>query len=144
MNQPAQLVKIGQLELNFLMDGTDPANPFVMFEFAIPPGAKVPVPHYHTHVDETLYGLQGITTSTVNGERIDIAKGDRLFIKRGTVHHHDNKTDLPAKTLCILTPTSININYFKELGAIIQLGVPPDPTKAAEIMERYGLIPSLG
>src|ERR1700712_5537530 len=143
MSAPAQLVKIGQLELNFLFDGTDPQNPFVLFEFLIPPGAKVPVPHYHKHVDEVLYGLEGITTSTVNGEVIYIAPGDRLFIPRGAVHHHDNKTDQPAKTLCVLTPCDININYFRELGAIIQPGVPPDPAKAAEIMNRYGLIPAV-
>ena len=143
MNQPAKLIRIGQLELNFLFDGKDGNNPFVMFEFMIPPGAKVPVSHYHIHVDEALYGLEGITTSTVNGKVIEIAAGDRLFIPRGTIHHHDNKTDRPAKTLCVLTPGDISIEYFRELGAIIQPGVPPNPQKAAEIMTRYGLIPAV-
>lgn len=143
MPQPAQLVKIGQLELNFLFDGLDPNNPFVMFEFTIPPGAKVPVPHYHKHVDEVLYGLEGITTSTVDGQTIETAAGDRLFIPRGAVHHHDNKTGQPAKTLCVLTPSGININYFKELAELVKPGIPPDPKKAAEVMMRYGLIPAV-
>jgi quercetin dioxygenase-like cupin family protein len=143
MPQPTQLIKIGQLELNFLFDGNDPSNPFVMFEFTIPPGAKVPVPHYHKHVDEVLYGLEGITTSIVDGQTIEIVAGDRLFVPRGAVHHHDNKTNQPAKTLCVLTPSDININYFKELGELIKPGIPPDPKKAAEIMTKYGLIPAV-
>lgn len=30
-----------------------------MFEFTVPVGAKVPIPHYNEHFDETIYGLAG-------------------------------------------------------------------------------------
>ncbi len=113
----------------------------VMFEFIIPEGAKVSMPHYHIEVDEVLYGLEGITTSTVDGHTVEIAAGDRLFIPRGTVHHHDNRHVGTAKTLVILTPASIGPAYFKELSELIQPGVAPDPQRTKEIMLRYGLIP---
>jgi quercetin dioxygenase-like cupin family protein len=140
--QPKEIIKIGQLEIHILLDGNDTNNTMVMFNFFIPPGAKVPVPHYHKDVDEVLYGLEGITSSIVDGQKIDIAPGDRLFIPRGAVHYHDNHTTQLAKTLCILTPASIGPAYFKELSELIRPGIPPDPKKATEIMLRYGLIPA--
>lgn len=136
-----ETIKIGALELHFLLDTEHTNNQMVMFEFIIPAGAKVPVPHYHVEVDEALYGLEGITTSIVDGVKHEIHPGQSLFIPKGAVHYHDNFSGSPAKTLVVLTPGSINKNYFKEMSELIVPGVPPDPKKAAEIMTKYGLIP---
>lgn len=141
MSKTRELVKIGQLELTFLHDETDTNNNLVIFEFLIPPGAKVPIQHYHVDVDEVIYGLEGVTTTTLNGVKTEIRKGDSLFIPRGAVHHHDNRADEPAKSLIVLTPALIGPSYFKEIGSLIQPGTPPDPQKVSEIMLRYGLVP---
>jgi quercetin dioxygenase-like cupin family protein len=141
MEKVKQTIIIGQLELNFLLDGEDTNNAIVMFEFVIPPGAKVPIPHYHKDVDEVVYGLEGITTTTIDGSKVEISAGDRLFIPKGAVHHHDNRTEQLAKSLIIMTPASIGPAYFKEMSELIKPGVPPDSKKAAEIMIRHGLIP---
>jgi quercetin dioxygenase-like cupin family protein len=141
MKQPKETIRIGQLDLHFLVDGADSDNQLVIFEFDIPPGAKVPVPHYHKEVDEVIYGLEGVTTTTIDGNKVEIKKGDRLFIPRGAVHHHDNKTGELARSLVIMTPASIGPAYFREMSELIKPGVPPDPTKAKEIMTRHGLIP---
>jgi len=141
MRQPKETIRIGQLELHFLLDGEDTNHELVIFEFLIPPGAKVPVPHYHKDVDEVVYGLEGVTTTTIDGNKVEIKEGDRLFIPRGVVHHHDNRTDQLAKSLIIMTPASIGPAYFREMSELIKPGVPPDPMKATEIMRRHGLIP---
>jgi quercetin dioxygenase-like cupin family protein len=141
MTQPKQIIKIGQLQLNFLLDGEDTNNGIVMFEFVIPEGAKVPVPHYHKEVDEVIYGLEGITTTTVDGQIKEIGAGDRLFIPKGAVHHHDNRHRGIAKSLIMMTPATIGPAYFKQMSELIKPGVPPDPKKASEIMLRHGLIP---
>lgn len=141
MVQTKQTIQIGQLQLHFLLDGKDTNNGLVMFEFLIPEGAKVPVPHYHKDVDEVIYGLEGITSTTVNGKTTEISAGDRLFIPKGTVHHHDNRHAGTAKSLIILTPATIGPAYFKEMSELIRPGVPPDRQKATEIMLRHGLIP---
>jgi len=142
MIPPKQTIKVGQMELHFLLDGEDTNNGLVMFEFIIPAGAKVPIPHYHKDVDEVVYGLEGITSTTVDGKTIEIAAGDRLFIPRGAVHHHDNRHGETAKSLVVLTPASIGPAYFKEMSELIKPGVPPDPQKATEVMLRHGLIPA--
>lgn len=141
MAQPKQTIQIGTLQLHFLLNGEDTANGLVMFEFVIPEGAKVPIPHYHKDVDEVIYGLAGITTTTLAGKTFEIGPGDRLFIPKGAVHHHDNRHQGTAKTLVILTPATIGPAYFKEMSELIRPGMPPDPEKAKDIMLRHGLIP---
>ncbi len=40
------------------------------------PGGKVPIAHSHDAYEETLYGLEGILTLTVNGGKTDLRSGD--------------------------------------------------------------------
>lgn len=141
MRQSKETIQIGQLELRFLLDGDDTNMELVMFEFVIPAGAKVPIPHYHRDVDEVIYGLEGITTTTIDGKKVEINAGDRLFIPRGAVHYHDNDTQQIAKSLIIMTPASIGPAYFREMSELIKPGIPPNPKQAGEVMVRYGLIP---
>ena len=56
-----------------------------MFEFAVPAGAKVPIAHSHDAYEETIYGLEGVLTFTVDGRKIDIGPGEVLCIARGAV-----------------------------------------------------------
>jgi len=56
-------VRIGELSLRFLV--TQPGA--TVFECVIPSGARVPAPHYHRDVDETLYGLSGALSVIVDG-----------------------------------------------------------------------------
>lgn len=141
MNQPKETITLGGLQLNFLLDGEDTNDQLVMFELEIKPGAKVPVPHYHVDIDEAVYGLQGIMTSIVDGQKIETGPGDRLFITRGQTHYHDNLSGEDVKVLCVLTPAFVGPAYFRKLRAILVSGTPPDPKKIAEIMVRHGLIP---
>ena len=141
MDPVKEIIRLGRLELRFLLDGDDTNNQLVMFEFIVPAGAKVPVPHYHVEVDEVVYGLEGTLSSIVNGQAITIGPGDKCFIPRGQVHYHDNLGTETARVLCVLTPASIGPQYFRDLKAIMVPGTPPDPKQAAEIMIRHGLIP---
>ena len=42
------VVKIGQLEIRYLLDGTEAGAAMGMFELIVPPGARVPPPHSHS------------------------------------------------------------------------------------------------
>jgi quercetin dioxygenase-like cupin family protein len=139
--QPKEIITLGQLELRFLLDGDDTNNQMVVFEFLIPPGAKVPMAHYHVEVDELLYVLEGTLSSYINGQRIDVGTGGTVFVPRGAVHYHDTSQDV--KTLCVLTPASIGPAYFRELRDMLKAGGPPDPEVMSEIMLRHGLVPAV-
>jgi quercetin dioxygenase-like cupin family protein len=56
----------------------------------VAPNARVPAAHFHKRVDELVYALEGTLTTTLDGKKHELRKGDRLFIPRGSVHIHEN------------------------------------------------------
>jgi quercetin dioxygenase-like cupin family protein len=140
MNSPKEIIKVGALELRFLLDSDDTNQQMVVFEFSVPAGARVPAPHYHEGVDELVYGLAGTMSTTVGGVAQAIGPGDRCFIPRGVVHHHANLGTETATLLTVLTPATIGPAYFRELGALLAAGGPPDPALVQEIMAKHGLV----
>jgi quercetin dioxygenase-like cupin family protein len=133
-----QIVRIGQLELRFMVREPDAT----VFEFIVPPKARVPAPHFHRDADETLYGLEGELTVTVDGRKTLLNAGEAVFIPRGSVHHHENLHEGQARALVIITPGTIGHAYFKELAEVINVPGRPDLAKAQEIMLRHGLVPA--
>jgi quercetin dioxygenase-like cupin family protein len=136
-----ETIRIGSLELNFLLDGDDTDGTLVQFEMIVPPDAKVPAPHFHVEVDETLYVLEGTFTQTVGTEKKKLKPGDHCFIKRGVAHGFNNLHDETVRVLCTLSPASIGPAYFREIAAVINAGGPPDMQKVLAIMKSYGLEP---
>ncbi|MBW6400915.1 cupin domain-containing protein [Roseomonas sp. HJA6] len=135
-------VRIGALELHFHVDETDGAGDVVMFDFVVPPNARVPAPHYHEACDEIVYGLDGIMTTTRAGVVHEVRKGDVVFIPRGIVHHHTNLHDEIARALIVIAPGTIGRRYFEEMAEAISQPGPPDMARLKEIMLRHGLVPA--
>ena len=136
-----ETIKAGQLTIDFLLEAADTNGTAAMFEFTVPSGARVPAPHYHEHFDETIYGVEGIMTFTVDDKTIDIGPGETLFISRGVAHGFDNLKQETAKALAVITPALLGPGYFKEIAAIINAGGPPDVEKLKATMTKHGLIP---
>ncbi|MFC0385876.1 cupin domain-containing protein [Muricoccus vinaceus] len=135
-----ETIRIGGLELRFLRTKDETGGGLDLFEMTVHPNARMPVPHYHETWDETIYGLAGITTWTVEGRDIEIGPGQSVFIPRGVVHGFRNATQQPADCLCILTPGVLGCGYFRELAALLSAGS-PDPARIKETMMRHGLMP---
>jgi quercetin dioxygenase-like cupin family protein len=123
-----------------MLDGARTGESMDMFEMIVPPGAKVPIAHYHVEVDEAAYGLGGVLTYTVEGEKIEIGAGERVFVPRRAVHHFINLHPEPARILTVLTPARIGPKYFREVAEAVNAGGPPDPARMKEIMRRHGLV----
>ena len=138
-----ETIKAGQITIDFLLEAADTNGSAAMFEFTVPAGAKVPVPHYHEHFDETIYGLEGVITFTVEGKAIDIAPGETYFIPRGAVHGFNNLKQEDSRTLTVITPALLGPNYFKEIAGILNAGGPPDLEKIKLVMAKHGLIPAI-
>jgi quercetin dioxygenase-like cupin family protein len=135
-------IQIGAMQLRFLRSKHDTGGALDMFEVTIPPKARVPVPHHHRDWEETVYGLEGVTTFTVAGERRDLGPGEVLFIPRGVVHGFVNETPTTTKMLAVLTPGVLGPEFFREMSVAVAGPTPPDPAKLGEIMKRHGLIPA--
>jgi quercetin dioxygenase-like cupin family protein len=136
-----EIIQAGAITITFLLTKNDTGGALTMFEATVPPGAGVGVPHYHSGWEETIYGIDGVTTLMVAGKRIDVKAGDAIVIPRGVVHALKNENDRPARSLCVITPGVLGPEFFREIAALAVPGTPPNPQKMAEVMARHGLVP---
>jgi quercetin dioxygenase-like cupin family protein len=131
--------------VRFLLTGDHSTGSVAAFELIVRGGQRLPAPaHSHDHYEETIYGLDGVLTWTVDGRPIDVGPGKALCIPRGAIHRFDNLGSQDAKALCVITPAAIGPQYFREAFEVIKAaaGGPPDRVKMADIMRRYGLTPA--
>lgn len=131
-------VHIGDLTLRFRV--TEPGA--TVFEFVVPPHARVPAPHSHAEADEMLYGLEGVLTVTIDGERCELSPGEVAFIRRAQVHHHENRHEGISRTLVAITPGTIGRDYFEAIAKVVAGPGPPDAGQVRTIMLRHGLVPA--
>ena len=137
--QEQPVVKIGGLEIRYLVDGTVSGAGMGVFELTVPPGARVPPAHSHTNNEEIVYVLEGVLRYRVDDETRDLTPGERMYTPRGSVHGFSNPHDAPARALIMLTP-DIGAQYFRDIAAVVRAPGGPDPAAMAAVMTRYGLV----
>lgn len=141
MTTAREEIKLGGIAVRFLLEGESSGGSVAMFEFDVAAGAKVPIAHSHDAYEETIYGLEGVLTFTVNGQKTAIGPGEILCIPRGAVHRFDNFGPANTKSLAIVTPGVLGPGYFREIAAIAAAssGGPPDFAAIVAVMRRHGL-----
>jgi quercetin dioxygenase-like cupin family protein len=145
VNPADETIRLGPVAVRFLITGTQAAGSVAVFELLVPSAQRLAAPaHSHDHYEETVYGLEGVLTWTVDGNRIDVGPGQALCIPRGAVHRFDNTGDQDVKALCMITPAAIGPRFFREAAEVINAatGGPPDRARLAEILLRHGLTPA--
>lgn len=136
-----ELIRVGPIEVRFRLEASQTAGTLTMFEFVVPRGARVPAPHSHAAFDEAVYGLAGVAAWTVDGRGVEVGPGDVLFIRRGSVHHFENRGTEDARLLSVITPGLLGPEYFREIGAVVNGGGPPELGQVRAVMQRHGLRP---
>lgn len=142
VNPAGEVIRIGPLGVHFLVAGDDSNGTAAVFEVTIPAGTALPgPPHRHDGYEETVYGLEGVSTWTVDGTAVNVGPGQALCILRGNVHAFANHGAEDARVLCVVTPGVLGPAYFREVAAVIDAaaGGPPDRARMAEVMRRHGL-----
>jgi quercetin dioxygenase-like cupin family protein len=145
VNPSDETIDYGQLAVRFLITGDNSTGSIAAFELTVLAKERLMAPaHSHDHYEETIYGIDGVLTWTVDGHAIEVGPGQALCIPRGAVHRFDNLGSRDAKVLCVITPAAIGPQYFREVLEVIKAsaGGPPDRGKIAEIMRRHGLTPA--
>jgi quercetin dioxygenase-like cupin family protein len=135
------VLKIGQLEIRYLIDGTVTGAGMGVFELTVPVGARVPPAHSHRDNEEIVYVLDGVLRYTVDEETRDLKPGERMYTPRGSVHAFSNPHAAPARALIMLTP-DIGLQYFRDVAEVAHAPGPPNHAKLLEVMARYGLVPA--
>src|SRR6266550_3626152 len=95
-----EVIQVGALTVRFLVEAADSNGSASAFE-------------------ETIYGLEGITTWTVDGLTLDIRPGEAVCIHRGAVHGFDNHGAVDAKFLAISSPGVMTRDYFREIHDVL-------------------------
>jgi quercetin dioxygenase-like cupin family protein len=136
-------IKVGGMAIRFLVEGEQSGGSVAVFEFEVPVGTRVAAAHSHDGFEETIYGLEGVLTWTVDGTQVEVGPGEALLLRRGVVHQFDNRDDRDAKALAVATPGILGPEYFREVAAVLATaaGGPPDLAAIATIMRRHGLTP---
>jgi quercetin dioxygenase-like cupin family protein len=145
VNPSGETIRIGPLAVQFLISGEDSNGSVAAFELRVPSNQRLAAPaHSHDHYEETIYGIDGVLSWTVDGKQIDVEPGQAICIPRGAVHRFDNNGNRDVKVLCVISPAEIGPQYFRESAEVINGtgGGPPDPAKLIEIMRRHGLTPA--
>lgn len=144
VNAADETIRLGPLTVRFLVTSEHSLGSVSAFEVLVPRGQKLAAPaHSHDHYEETVYGVSGVLTWTVNGKQFDVGPGQALCIPRGAVHRFDNNGATDVQALCVVTPAAIGPAYFREAAAVIKeaAGGPPDPAKMIAVMKRHGITP---
>jgi len=142
VNPSEETIRIGPLEIRFLITGADSNGGASVFEVFVPAGQKLAAPaHKNDAFEEILYGIEGVLTWTVDGTPIEVGPGQALCIPRGAVHRFDNFGTEDVKQLAVITPAIMSPEYFREATEVIgaAAGGPPDREKMADIFKRHGM-----
>ena len=123
---PAEPIQVGALTVRFHVDADESGGSVSVFECDVPANAQMPAPHSHDGFDETVFGLDGVTTFTVGGGHTDLNPGDALFIPRRMIHGFKNSSDVDARFLAIISPGLLGSGYFRDVADVLAGGGPPD------------------
>jgi quercetin dioxygenase-like cupin family protein len=145
INPSEEDIPIGPLTVRFLITSENSSGSIAAFEVVVPAAQRLAAPaHSHDHYEETIYGVDGVLTWTIDGKQFEVGPGQAVCIPRGAVHRFDNNGVHDARAFCVITPAAIGLQYFREAAEVINAaaGQPPDRVKMAEIMRRHGLTPA--
>ena len=136
-------IAVGALGVRFLVEAADSNGSASVFECYVPANSRMPAPHSHDGFEETIYGVEGTTTWTIDGETIDVGPGEGVCVRRGQIHEFQNRGDADATFLAIATPAVFGPAYFHEIAEVLASSAagPPDLAAVGAVMRRHGLTP---
>src|SRR5271165_2544865 len=98
-----ETITVGALSVRFLIEAADSSGTASVFECYVPANARMPAPHRHDAFEETIYGLEGVSTWTIDGKTLEIGPGEAVCVSRGQIHGFDNRGSVDAGSRRIRT-----------------------------------------
>src|SRR3954471_19361678 len=96
-----ETIRVGALDVRFVVEAADSNGSVSVFECSVPADSRMPAPHSHDAFEETIYGLEGVTSWTVGGRDVTIGVGEAVCVPRGAVHGFRNAGTEDAKFLAV-------------------------------------------
>jgi len=142
VNPSEETIPIGPITIHFLLTREDTSGSVSVFEMMVPAGVKLAAPaHKNNAYEETLYGIEGNLTWTIDGKPIEVGPGQAVCIPRGAVHRFDNFGTKDVKQLVVISPAIMGPAYFHEASAVLNAaaGGTPDMARMVEVFRRHGM-----
>lgn len=136
-----ETIRLGEISVTFLKTRHETGGAFDLFELTMPAFHRVPLPHLHRKYDETIFGVDGSMTWTLDDKPLEVRRGVALFIPRGTPHSYANPTHTAGRVLCLQTPGVMGPEYYLEIAALYLHSRHPNLAGIGAIMTRYGVVP---
>jgi Cupin domain len=76
-------IRLGPITVTFLVEAEASGGSVTVSRCDVEAGGGMPVAHSHDAFEETVYGLQGTVTLTVDGTDIPVGPGEAYCIARG-------------------------------------------------------------
>ena len=115
----------------------DSQGQFAAFHLVAPPMSGPPR-HVHSREDEWFYVLEGELVFELDDERVTVAEGGSVWLRRGVVHAYQNFTERDARLLVATVPGGFQ-HFFEEVSAAAPAGGMPDREVFAAIDAKYGI-----
>ncbi len=95
--QPSEqpVIKIGQLEIRYLIDGTLTGAGMGMFELTVGPGARVPPAHSHRGNEEIVYVLEGVFATRWMEKHATLSPASACIRRAGRSMPSATRTSVP-------------------------------------------------
>jgi quercetin dioxygenase-like cupin family protein len=142
VNASEENIGLGELSVRFLLTGEDTNGSASVFEVLVPAGERLKAPtHMNDAYEETVYGIQGVLTWTIDGVPTEVGPGQAVCIKRGVCHRFDNLGAEDAKQLVVTTPAIMGPGYFHDVVDVLTAaaGGPPDFGQIVAVFKRHGM-----
>ncbi|MGI8508594.1 MAG: cupin domain-containing protein [Gemmatimonadaceae bacterium] len=107
-----------------LVSGNDTAGRYCLIDMYVPPGGG-PGPHRHDF-EEMFSVLEGEIETTFRGAKLVVRAGETINIPSNAPHQFTNKSNKPARLLCICSPSGQE-EFFMEIGARVATRTMPPP-----------------
>jgi quercetin dioxygenase-like cupin family protein len=85
VNPSEETIRLGPLAVHILITAENSNGSVAAFEVSVPGGQRLAAPaHSHDHYEETIYGVDGVLTWTVDGKQIEFwpGAGTMHFVRR--------------------------------------------------------------
>jgi quercetin dioxygenase-like cupin family protein len=142
VNPSEEQIGLGEISVRFLLTGDDTGGKLSMFEVDVPAGERLRAPtHMNDEYEETIYGIEGVMTWTIDGTPIEVGPGEAVCIPHGATHRFDNFGGTDAKMLVVTTPAIMGPAYFHDMVDVLSAaaGGPPDMSRVFAVFKQHGM-----
>jgi quercetin dioxygenase-like cupin family protein len=115
--------------------GKETNESFYLGEVVVEPGFPGPPPHFHGHLHDMFYVLDGTLTVRLEDETTELPPGSFVCVPPGVVHTFSNPSETPVRLLNFNTPAGWE-NYMRDLSAALAKGT-PSREEIGRIASRY-------